>query len=185
MSTANYAQRLVFVLCATLTFSAGHAQPPGLKVGQGYWDVAPHARQETTAFGVTLHACPLGFAMGGANVVENGFSCTRVVPLGKESSVHTVYDRGTQKDFGTGSMHVCPAGMYMRGFHEGLNILACSDGVTLAPSFLDPSGKTQMATKGLNQDEAHVCPPTTGLGPWGIMTGIHVGRNDFACALYK
>jgi hypothetical protein len=126
--------------------------------------------QETWS-GVQLHACPVGYAMAGANVKDNKFTCQRVVPKSEEAQVHSVLDSGTQKDLGRGNMHVCPEGAYMRGLNE----LLCSSAPTvhLKSPFFDGSGHTQ-------SNGMHMCPVR--MKKQTIMTGIHEGRNDFACA---
>lgn len=125
--------------------------------------------------GVKLHACPVGFAMAGANVKDNKFTCQRVVPQSEEAQVQSVLDSGTQKDFGRGNMHVCPKGTYMRGLHSGQKKLLCSSApsVNLQSPFYDASGQTQ-------GNAMHMCPVRLKIQT--IMIGIHEGRNDFACA---
>jgi hypothetical protein len=140
---------------------------------QQYVD-GPPGHQETWS-GVKLHACPLGYAMAGAHVDDNKFTCQRVVPEAEENQVKSVLDGGTQKDLGRGNMHVCPAGTYMRGLHTGENKLLCSSApsVHLKSPFLDAEGHNQ-------SNDMHICPVRT--GQQTVMTGIHEGRNDFACA---
>jgi eukaryotic-like serine/threonine-protein kinase len=135
--------------------------------------------------GTSIHVCPLGFAMGGANVSKNQFTCVKVIPNasrlvscntspGAVTCLNSVLDVGTHANYGRGSMHVCPTGTYMRGLHDGKNWLVCTGGVDLSPSsqnpsiFLDSNG----ATVG---NDMHMCPQSS------IMTGIHDERNDFAC----
>ena len=134
----------------------------------------PPGHQETLN-GITLHACPVGYAMAGANVSKNKFTCQRVVPASEEAQVKSVLDGGTQGDLGRGNMHICPAGTYMRGLHSGQNQLLCSSApsVQLERSFLDAEGHTQ-------GNDMHMCPKRR--GKQTIMTGIHESRNDFACA---
>ena len=134
----------------------------------------PPGHQETWS-GVTLHACPAGFAMAGVHVRDNKFTCQRVVPASEEAQVQSVLDSGTQKNLGRGNMHVCPEGMYMRGLHTAQNRLLCSSApsVHLKSPFLDADGHTQ-------GNNMHMCPVRR--QQQTVMTGIHVGRNDFACA---
>jgi len=136
----------------------------------------PPGTQETFD-GTSVHVCPVGYAMRGAHVSDNRFTCVRVVASEREREVHTILDRGTQHNFGRGDMHVCPGGMYMRGLHDGNNWLVCSDraGVVVEGSFVDQHGDHQ-------ENGMHVCPVEQ--GRITIMTGIHNGRNDFACARY-
>jgi hypothetical protein len=140
---------------------------------QQYVD-GPPGRQETWE-GVKLHACPVGFAMAGANVRDNKFTCQRVVPASDEAKVHSVLDGGTQKDLGRGNMHVCPEGMYMRGLRSDQNKLLCSSApsVKLKSPFLDAKGQTQ-------GNDMHMCPVR--LEQQTLMTGIYTGKNNFACA---
>ena len=123
--------------------------------------------------GARVHVCPLGFAMQGAHVGNNVFTCVRVVPEGWERQVHTYLDRGTQGDLGRGNMHVCRPGWYMRGLHNNYDWLVCSDMPPAQRPFLDANGMTE-------ENGMHVCPMTR--DGFTVMTGIHNGRNDFACA---
>ena len=134
----------------------------------------PPGNQETWS-GVTLHTCPVAFAMAGAHVADNKFTCQRVVPASEEAQVQSVLDSGTQRNFGRGNMHVCPEGTYMRGLHNGQNRLLCSSApsVRLKSPFLDAGGHTQ-------GNNMHMCPVRR--KQQTVMIGIHVGRNDFACA---
>ena len=120
-----------------------------------------------------VHVCPEGFAMQGAHVGNNVFTCVRVVPEGMERQVHSYLDRGTQGDLGRGNMHVCRPGWYMRGLHNNYDWLVCSDIPGVQRSFLDANGQTYA-------NGMHMCP--AGRGGFTVMTGIHNGRNDFACA---
>ncbi|HTA87644.1 MAG TPA: hypothetical protein VK729_15325 [Silvibacterium sp.] len=137
----------------------------------------PPGRQETWG-GIQLHACPPAFAMQGAHVRDNRFTCLRVIPEGKEGDVHSIIDSGTQGNLGNGNMHVCPTGMYMRGLRSDQNRLLCSSSpdVLLGDTFLNLRGSTQ-------GNNMHICPNRNG-HPL-IMSGIHTGRNDFACTVWK
>jgi hypothetical protein len=140
---------------------------------QQYVD-GPPGNQETWE-GVKLHACPVGFAMAGANVKDNKFTCQRMVPASDEAQVQSVLDGGTQKDLGRGKMHVCPEGTYMRGLRSDQNKLLCSGSpsVKLQSPFVDAAGNTQ-------GNDMHMCPER--LKQQTVMTGIHTGKNNFACA---
>ena len=137
----------------------------------------PPGRQETVS-GITLQACPLAFAMQGIHVRDRRVTCLRVLPDNQAGTVHSIIDSGTQGNLGNGNMHVCPAGMYMRGFQSSQNRLLCSSSpnVLLGDSFLNLRG----ATQGNNM---HICPNRNG-HPL-IMSGIHTSRNDFACTEWK
>ena len=123
--------------------------------------------------GARVHVCPVGFAMQGAHVGNNVFTCVRVVPPGMERQVHSYLDRGTQGDLGRGNMHVCRPGWYMRGLHNNYDWLVCSDMPGVRRPFLDANGTTE-------GNGMHMCPASR--DGFTVMTGIHNGRNDFACA---
>jgi hypothetical protein len=138
---------------------------------QSFVDVPPG--QQEVWQGYSVHVCPLGYGMAGAQVIANSFTCLRMVPQGQEGQVRSILDAGTQANFGRGSMHVCPSGMYMRGLHAINNWLICANGVSLGNPFLDPNGATQ-------GNGMHMCPSVS--GRQSVMTGIHDQRNDFSCA---
>jgi hypothetical protein len=85
-------------------------------------------------------------------------------------------DKGTEHNFGSGDVHVCPPGWYVRGFHNSKNWLVCSDGVVMEESFLDANPATQT-------QQIHMCPQKGGRS--SIMTGLHAARNDLACASFR
>ncbi len=138
---------------------------------QSFVDVPPG--QQEVWQGYSVHVCPPGYGMAGAQVIANSFTCLRMVPQGQESQVRSILDVGTQANFGRGSMHVCPSGMYMRGLHAINNWLICANGVSLGSPFLDANGSTQ-------GNSMHICPSVS--GRQCVMTGIHDQRNDFSCA---
>jgi hypothetical protein len=125
--------------------------------------------------GTSVRVCPVGFAMEGVHVSDYIFTCVRVVPDAMDHQVHTRLDKGTEGNYGNGDMHVCPPGWYMRGLQNSKNWLVCSDGPVVEESFLDANGTTQAHS-------VHVCPEKDGRKT--IMTGIHAGRDDFACAKF-
>ena len=90
-----------------------------------------------------------------------------------ERQVHTYVDTGTEGDLGRGNMHVCRPGWYMRGLHNNYDWLVCSDMPGVGRSFLDANGMTE-------ENGMHMCPASR--DGFTVMTGIHNGRNDFACA---
>lgn len=149
---------------ACLAGVVGHAQ-----VGRSITD----GNTEEIWHGTRVHVCPVGFAMQGAHVGNNVFTCVRVVPEGLERQVHTYLDTGTQGDLGRGNMHVCRPGWYMRGLHNNNDWLVCSDMPGVRRSFLDANGMTE-------GNGMHMCP--AGRDGFTVMTGLHNGRNDFACA---
>jgi hypothetical protein len=123
--------------------------------------------------GVSVHVCPRGYGMAGAQLTENSFTCLRMVPQGRESQVRSVLDAGTQADFGRGSMHVCPSGMYMRGLYAYHNWIICADGASLRSPILNANDATQ-------GNGMHMCPLVNGRQT--VITGIHQQRHDFSCA---
>lgn len=138
---------------------------------QSFVDVPPG--QQEIWQGVSVHVCPPGYGMAGAHVIDNRFTCLRMVPQGQEGTVNSILDTGTQANFGRGSMHVCPAGMYMRGLHAINNWLICANGASLGRPFLNANGATQ-------GNGMHMCPTLN--ARQSVMTGIHDPRNDFSCA---
>lgn len=156
--------------------AAAVASPAGSMIGEIYTDSAPVLRELWQ--GVNVHVCPVGYAMAGAHVINDWFTCVRVVDDAHLSEVRSIVDAGTQGNYGLGDMHVCPAGMYMRGLNDPANLLVCSYGANVqldAPS-LDANGATQ--GRGM-----HMCPATS--AGQEVMTGIHNLRNDFACATFR
>lgn len=143
--------------------------PCRAQVGRAYTD----GNGQEVWRGTAVHVCPVGFAMEGAHVNNNVFTCVRVVPEGMEHRVHSYLDMGTQGDLGRGNMHVCRPGWYMRGLHNNNDWLVCSDLPGVRRSFLDANGMTE-------GNGMHMCPG--GRGGFTVMTGIHNDRNDFACA---
>jgi hypothetical protein len=138
---------------------------------KSFVDVPPG--EEEIWQGVSVHVCPQGYGMAGVQVMENSFTCLRMLPQGQESQVSSILDAGTQADFGRGSMHVCPSGMYMRGLHTTNNLLICANGASLHSPFLDANGAT-------HGNGMHMCPLVNGRQT--VMTGIHSRRNDYSCA---
>jgi hypothetical protein len=170
-------QKLVLVACV-LAFicslsSSCPAQEEIVDTGSGQWK----------ADGTSIHTCPLGFGMEGADVGGNIFTCIRVAPdaLVRAGRVERRLDKGTKHNYnGRGDMHVCPDGWYMSGLHNGKNWLVCSNGAPLEPPVLDADGATQGDPGG---HKMHMCPIREGQKT--VMTGIHDGRNDFACAKFR
>jgi hypothetical protein len=135
---------------------------------------------QETFNGISIHTCPVGYAMEGAHVSDNAFLCVEVVPTGQESNVTTLVDADTQApDDSSTTIHVCPNGMYMRGLHNGKNLLVCSAGANVGTinRFLDKDGATQGSPQGYNM---HVCPSRNNY--LTVMVGIQDSHNDFACA---
>jgi hypothetical protein len=126
--------------------------------------------------GIAVDVCPVGFAMAGAHTSDTAFTCLRVVAKENDRQVHTQLDKGTEHNFGSGDVHVCPPGWYVRGFHNSKNWLVCSDGVVMEESFLDANPATQT-------QQIHMCPQKGGRS--SIMTGLHAARNDLACASFR
>ncbi len=133
----------------------------------------PPGRQERWS-GTSVHVCPPGFAMAGAHVVANRFTCVRIVGSGHESEVRSALDTGSLQDYGTGPMRICPFGTYMRGLHDINHWLICANaaGVALGTPFLDAHGTTQ-------RNGMHTCPIVV---TQSVMVGIDSRRNDFLCA---
>lgn len=103
----------------------------------------------------------VGGFMVGLHVNSDNFTCS------KNAVSYVVFDTSTHRS----GMHACPSGSAMVGFHERLNILACS-----SPT----NGRNLIAwqeQRGYFGDRngMHSCP----VG-W-VMTGVHVNSNEFLC----
>lgn len=111
-----------------------------------------------TVGGVTMHCCPLGKVMIGANVSGNSFKCQGAINLGPR-----FLDSSTQRN----GMHSCPWGSVMVGLHASQNKLACQY-ASVTTEVVDGNPLT-------HDGFMHVCP-----FPYA-MTGINVSRNYFNC----
>ena len=107
----------------------------------------------------TMHCCPEGMVMIGADVQNNRFKCQRIgVYLGAR-----YLDVYTQRN----GMHACPQGSVMSGFHGSQNLLVCQP-AAVAFEYVDGNPPT-------HDGNMHICPP-----PYAL-SGIHAGANKFTC----
>ena len=177
-----WALATVFLITIILGHSSPHLSGPpwplsvlvnkeNQPVPKSFVDIPPG--QQEIWQGVSLHVCPQGYGMAGVHVMDNSFTCLRMVRPGLEREVSSILDTGTHSDFGRGTMHVCPTGMYMRGLNITSNWLICADGASLRSPFLNANGSTQ-------GNGMHMCPMVNGRQT--VMTGIQKQRNDFSCA---
>jgi hypothetical protein len=110
----------------------------------------------------TMHCCPNGMAMIGAQVDKNVFKCAQLTGV----STGRFLDTNTVRN----NMHACPQNAVMVGLHAGRNLLACQfPAPTPTFEFVDGNPPT---TDGFPM---HVCPPQY------AMAGIHVDNNLFTC----
>ena len=123
--------------------------------------------------GNTMHCCPLGFAMIGAQVDRNVFKCAM---LNSGFAGARFADFSTQRN----NMHACPFGAVMVGLHASRNVLTCQwlqEPFSTLPSsrvlFEYVDGPAPNLT--VDSFPMHVCQDTF------AMAGIHVGKNLFTC----
>jgi hypothetical protein len=140
----------------------------------------------TTTNGITLHCCPSGRVMIGANLSQNLFKCATI-----DGGVTGVHGDG---QFGTtytsrNNMHACPFGEVMVGYFQARNFWRGGDDELLLCG--QPSTKidTEQQDSSTSDGWMHVCPfkepdgQTLIASPWRFaMTGIHAGQNRFSCA---
>jgi hypothetical protein len=129
---------------------------------------------------VWMHSCPEGSAMVGAHFGSNEFVCAPV-PW-QESGC---YEDAT--GLNRAGMRACPKGKYMRGYHQGQNKMICCNFPQgeLDGEFVDTSSQwyfdnLHWSNNQCTSGEAHICPTTWSNG-WSVMTGVHVGNNQFLC----
>jgi len=110
--------------------------------------------------GVSMHCCPGGAVMIGAQVAQNVFKCGTVAGLGGLRFL----DLATTRN----GMHACPSGAVMVGLNAANNWLACQFPPT-APviEFVDTSTADAFPM--------HICPVGS------AMAGISVSANKFTC----
>lgn len=77
------------------------------------------------------------------------------------------YDQSTQCTVGGRTMHCCPEGSAMVGFHAAANLLKCGP--------LNFSTNVRFKDTGTQRNNMHACP----LG--SLMVGLHVSDNLLAC----
>jgi hypothetical protein len=125
----------------------------------GWW--VYDAGTQCTVAGVTMHCCPTGYAMIGANVGGNVFKCAQLTGF----SSTRFFDGGTQRN----NMHSCPYGSVMVGLHADWNYFACQTPyVPVVSEYVD--GGTQ-------DGNMHVCA-----GGGYAMSGIRIDQNKFNCS---
>jgi|ERR1700733_13590080 len=163
-------QHVILLLC--LSLARGFAQKVIIDGGN-----SPH---EETFNGLSIHTCPAGFAMMGANVGANSFLCIQVITSTDTVSLNqqvsqSVTEHSWQITDGNSSMLGCRNNMYMRGLHNGQNIIVCSNiPFSTQGTVFDNNGATQGTAYNFN---GHICPHTS------IMVGIQNSQNNFACAI--
>jgi hypothetical protein len=139
--------------------------------------------------GVSLHCCPAGMAMTGANLSQNRFKCARVT--GGLAGVHGDGLFGTTFTQRS-SMHACPFGEVMTGYYHGsawhgidTELLLCGKP---SPAVMKEHTDGNPATA--DSTNMHICPEKDLIQKQNIvnpgrfaMTGIHAGQNLFLCGL--
>jgi hypothetical protein len=173
---------VVSVAALALPALANCASPEGESGGEGEGVEEASAALVETIFdgpgGTTftqcngMHCCPNGFAMTGANVDKNRFTCRRVMPDDQLVRQSCFVDEGTQR-FG---MHACPFGHYMRGLHVGHNDLTCCRDSQRFPN----QPLAERVDDNTQENGMHACVSSL----QEAMIGIHVSRNDFVCGQF-
>ncbi len=127
-----------------------------LNLGTSFYD----GGTQCSAGGVTMHCCPDGSVMIGANIDRNVFKCGQTIGTGGLRFL----DIATQRN----NMHACPWGTVMVGLHVGHNWLVCQAPPS-APVFEYVDSSTQ------DPFPMHKCSDGS------AMAGIHVDDNLFTC----
>jgi hypothetical protein len=151
---------LVMLACSASCME-GADEPSGQEVSELNLGTSSYdSSTSCIAGGVSMHCCPNGAVMIGANVGSNVFKCGTLAGIGGQRFL----DLGTARN----GMHACPSGAVMVGLHAANNWLACQFPPT-APviEFTDSSTKDSFPM--------HICPVGSAMG------GINVGANQFTC----
>ncbi len=127
---------------------------------------------DTASVEYDMHVCPIGFAIGGANLNQNIFLCRRVVQPGKEQYVTSLEDTNTVR----GDMHACPIGMYMRGIRVDKNLLLCGYDQRQGAQ----EWRTEFIDSSTRVNGMHVCPNDS--NEIRFLTGVRADRDEFLCA---
>lgn len=122
-------------------------------------------KTQCTVGGVTMHCCPTGDVMIGADANNDVFKCA---PVQTPGALSLDADPGTQRS----NMHVCPYGQVMVGVSVPLNDLACM----ALPSGAITGERVDVGT--LDAHPMHVCDAI----PSSAMSGIRVDQNLLLCA---
>lgn len=136
--------------------------------GSIIYDPAPgRSATQCVAGGWSMHCCPSGYAMVGADVSSNVFKCA---PLLTNLAGARTGDSGTRRN----NVHSCPYGSVMAGLRADADVLACvsvpNNGIVTEQVDSD----THDSQRGMR-----ACDPGT---PTGAMSGIDVGSGLFNCA---
>jgi hypothetical protein len=140
----------------------------------------------TTSNGITLHCCPSGRVMIGANLSQNRFKCATIT--GGVTGVHGDGQFGTSFTR-RNNMHACPSGEVMVGYFQARNFWLGGDDELLLCGKPSTPIDTEQQDNSSSDGQMHVCPEKESDGktaiqsPWRFaMTGIHAGQNRFSCA---
>jgi hypothetical protein len=117
--------------------------------------------------GYTMHCCPAGYAMVGADPNSNVFKCAAMDAPGNLGP--PTLDTGTQRN----NMHACPYGQVMVGLRVDWNLLACQ---------ALPAGSVTDERVDFSTRDAYPMHTCDGGDPTGAMDGIRVDWDQLSCA---
>jgi hypothetical protein len=126
------------------------------------------AATQCTVGGYSMHCCPNGYAMVGADPNANVFKCAAIDVPGKLGP--PTLDTGTQRN----NMHSCPPNQVMVGLRVDWNLLACQ----ALPAGSVNGERVDSTTR--DTRPMHTCQ--AGSPYTQAMTGIRVDQNLLACA---
>lgn len=131
--------------------------------------------------GVWMHCCPPGNAMVGARLDQNVFKCAQL----QDASGEIVPDFSTYREvnavnldgtFTTYSMHACPFGYVMVGYHQDMDVLACQK---IPANTLSNAITGELVDTGTQDGYMHTCESA----PYAYaMSGIDPWNNLLVCA---
>lgn len=137
--------------------------PPNLAI---YDPTTPGgAKTQCSAGGVTMHCCPTGYVMIGADATNDVFKCAPVQTTG---ALTLDANPGTQRS----GMHACPSGQVMVGSSVPLNDIICM----ALPGGSVTSERVDYGT--VDAYPMRVCDAN----PSSAMSGIRVDLNRLLCA---
>ncbi len=136
--------------------------------------------------GLSLHCCPsvpgnVPSVMVGARLDQNVFKCAQLLSFNPSDGSPAFLDGPGRATFtqrtepnpygGSTTMHACPLGSVMTGFHQYTNTLLCQ-------RLANPNLRERLDPNGATQDSypMHVCNFDE------AMSGIHVALNSFFCS---
>jgi hypothetical protein len=133
-----------------------------------------------TVGGITMHCCPDGFAMLGANLGTNVFKCASN-PLTGPKVLASSTDSGSTWSCGKVNEAGYMLGTVMVGFHAALNTALCQRSTSLAASQLTLGVSAYNDVCTYDGSSMHVCPFISGAPFTSQLGGINQTDNTFKC----